>query len=295
MDKLDMDSVVCGPRFEIVKEGADGAFWDEWGVEYRHGPEKLAHPVKGLISTKDDALAYEPPAPDAACRLAQLRELVQRYKGRRTICFHHRVAFMWSAYLMGLDQLLAAMLLDPELVGLLMDKVLEANMAVVRNAVRAGAEVIVLGDDYAHNFGPMMSPALFREFILPRLRKMIAMIHAEGAFCIKHTDGNIYSLLDMILDAGPDGLNPIEPVAGMELRKVKQLAGRRVCLIGNIDCARLLPHGAPQEVRAAVRQAIADAGAGGGYMVSSSNSIHSSCKAENLIAMVEAAKEFGAY
>ena len=48
----------------------------------------------------------------------------------------------------------------------------------------------------------------------------------EGALCIKHTDGNIYLLLDMIVSAGPDGLNPIEPVAGMELSKVKELVGR---------------------------------------------------------------------
>ena len=109
---------------------------------------------------------------------------------------------------------------------------------------------------------------------------MVDMIHEEGAMCIKHSDGNLYSLLEMIVGAGPDGLNPIEPVAGMEMAKVKQLVGDRVCLVGNIDCAHLLPNGTVEEVRAAVRQAIADAGAGGGLMISSSNiltPISSSC------------------
>jgi uroporphyrinogen decarboxylase len=243
----------------------------------------------------EDARTYRPPDLDAVCRLETLRELVRRYKGRRAVCLQHRAAFMWSAYLMGLDNLLASMVADRKLAELVMDKVLEANMKVAQNAIRAGADIVMLGDDFAHNHGPMMSPALFKELILPRLRKMIAMIHDEGAFCIKHTDGNIYTLLDMILDAGPDGLHPIEPVAGMELREVKRLAGHRVCLAGNIDCAHLLPHGSPEAVREAVRQAIADAGEGGGYMVSSSNSVHSSCKAQNLIAMVEAAKQYGSY
>ena len=81
--------------------------------------------------------------------------------------------------------------------------------ALARFLVRAGAEVIILGDDYAHNFGPLMSPAIFGEFIQPRLKKMIDMIHEEGAYCIKHTDGNIYPLLDMIVSAGPDAVNPI--------------------------------------------------------------------------------------
>ena len=176
-----------------------------------------------------------------------------------------------------------------------MDKVLEANMGVVRNAIRAGAEVIVLGDDYAHNFGPLMSPAMFERFITPRDKRMIDLIHAEGAFCIKHTDGNIYSILDLLVATGPDAVNPIEPVAGMELKKVKALVGDKVCIAGNIDCGRLLSHGAVEGVREAVRRAIADAAGGGGFILTSSNSIHSSCKPENFVAMIEACREFGAY
>ncbi len=78
----------------------------------------------------------------------------------------------------------------------------------------------------------------------------------------------------MIVSARPDGINPIEPVAGMQLKRVKELVGDKVCIIGNIDCAHLLPHGSPEDVRAAVRQAIADAAPGGGYILTSSNCIH---------------------
>jgi uroporphyrinogen decarboxylase len=141
----------------------------------------------------------------------------------------------------------------------------------------------------------MMSPEHFRQFILPPLTRMITMIHEEGALCIKHSDGDLYPLLDMIVSAGPDGINPIEPVAGMELKRVKQLIGHQVCVTGNIDCARLLPHGRPEEVRASVRQAISDAAPGGGYILTSSNSIHSSCNPENFVAMVRACHEFGRY
>jgi len=99
----------------------------------------------------------------------------------------------------------------------------------------------------------------------------------------------------MIISAGPDGLNPIEPVAGMELAKVKELVGDRVCLVGNIDCAHLLPHGSAEDVCLAVRQAIADGGRDGGYILSSSNSIHSSCDPKNFVAMIEACRDFGVY
>jgi len=295
MDRMGMDGVVGGATFETVRQYEDGSYEDVWGVTYKPGPELMDHPVQGPIRTMADARAYTPPDPEAPGRLRAFRDLVSRYKGKRAVVFGHRAAFMWSAYLMGLDNLLAAFLVEPELANCVMDKVLEANMAVVRDAIRAGADVVILGDDYAHNAGPLMSPDLFRVSVLPRLTKMIAMIHDEGAFCVKHTDGNIYPLLEMLVSAGPDGVNPFEPVAGMELKKAKELIGGRVCLMGNIDCAHLLPGGTPDEVRETVKQAIADAGEGGGFILSSSNSVHSSCRPENFVAMVEAGREYGLY
>ena len=140
-----------------------------------------------------------------------------------------------------------------------------------------------------------MSPELFGQMILPRLKRMVEVIHEEGALVIKHSDGNIYPILEAIASCGADGLNPIEPVVGMDLATTKKLVGDRVALVGNVDCGQLLSHGTIQEVRQAVRKCIADAGPGGGYLLCSSNSIHSSCKPENLVAMVKAGLEFGTY
>jgi uroporphyrinogen decarboxylase len=293
MDRLGFDGVGCGASFRTVETHADGSYVDEWGVTYKPGPEAVAHPLAGPVASLADAEAYRAPDPDAPHRLGRLPELVSRYRGRRAICFHHRAAFMWSAYLRGIDNLLADFLVEPDLAALLLDKVLAANMRVVQNAIRAGAEVIILGDDYAHNTAPLVSPAVFREFIAPRLARMVALIREEGAFCIKHSDGHLYPILEELVATGPHGLNPIEPVAGMTLAEAKARVGDRVCLVGNIDCAHLLPHGSEEEVRQAVRRAIADAGPGG-YILSSSNSIHSSCRPENVLAMLAAAREFGA-
>jgi uroporphyrinogen decarboxylase len=293
MDRLGMDAVSCGVKFQQVEERGPEHWLDEWGVLYQRGPEALDHPVQGPVANWDDLRRYNPPDPDAPHRLGVLPDLVARYKGRRAILFHQRAAFMWSAYLHGIDNLLLNMLAEPDFACALMDMVLEVNLAVVRRAVRAGAEVVVLGDDYASNHGPMMSPALFDAMILPRLKKMVDTIHEEGALAVKHSDGNLYPILDSIVASGADGLNPIEPIAGMDLKTTKARVGNRMALIGNIDCAHLLPFGTTEDVRQAVRQAIADAAPGGGFLISSSNSIHSSCKPENLVAMVQAAHEFG--
>ncbi len=296
MDRMDMDGVGCGASFRVVAENSDGTYVDEWGVTYSSGGvEAVAHPLRGPVSSMADARSFTPPGPDAPHRIEKLRDLVSRYKGKRAICFHHRAAFMWSAYLMGLDNLLAALASELDFAEYLMDKVLDTNMQIVRNAIRAGAEVIVLGDDYAHNHGPLFSPDMFRRLILPRLARMVQMIRDEGALCVKHSDGNIYPLLDMIVSTGCHGLNPIEPVAGMDLATVKRLVGDRVCLLGNIDCGELLSHGSEEQVEEAVRQAIADAAAGGGFILSSSNSIHSSVNPRNFAAMLRAGRKYGSY
>ena len=295
MDRLGMDSVGCGVRYDPIDEHPDGTWVDEWGVTYKKGPEVLSHPIAGPIETMADLRGYQPPDPDAEHRLGDLPDVVARYKGRRAIIFHQRVAFMWSAYLHGLDNLLADLLLDPTFTEALLDMVLEVHLATARRAVRAGAEVIVLGDDYAHNHGPMMSPDVFDRFILPRLTRMVEVIHEEGGLVIKHSDGNMYPLLESMVASGADALNPIEPVAGMDLATTKRRLAGRMAMVGNVDCGHLLSHGTVEEVRQAVRQCMLDGGPGGGYLMCSSNSIHSSVNPANLVAMVEAGLEFGRY
>jgi uroporphyrinogen decarboxylase len=99
----------------------------------------------------------------------------------------------------------------------------------------------------------------------------------------------------MILETGVDAINPLEPVAGMDIARVKQRYGERVCLIGNIDCGDLLCSHTPEKVTAVVRETIRQGGEKGGYILSSSNTIHSSVKPENYRAMIEAGHRFGSY
>jgi len=269
MDRMGYDGVGCGAAFDRIEEFPDGSYRDEWGVIYKPGTEAVDHPVTGPISCMADAEAYEPPDPEAPGRLGKLPGIVERFQGKR------------------------ALLSEPELAVTVLDKVLSVNMAVVRRAIRAGAEVIILGDDYAANAAPLFSPEIFREFIAPRLTAMIRMIHDEGAQVIKHSDGNLYPILDDIVACGPDALNPIEPVAGMTLTETRRRVGPSLCLCGNIDCGELLSHGRPEAVSAAVKQAMHDGGAQGPFILTSSNSIHSSCNPENVRAMLEAGRTFG--
>jgi uroporphyrinogen decarboxylase len=294
-DAMDFDGVSTAFHFDTVRRFPDGSYADEWGVIFKPSAEMIDHPLRGPIQSKDDLKSYTPPDPDAPQRLGKLPELVTRFKGKRAILFRHRAAFMWSVFLRGFENLLMDFLLEPEFAHELMDKVLGMSLRVARNAIRAGADAIVIADDYAGNQGPFFSPAVAREFVIPRLKRMVDAIHEEGGKVIKHSDGNLLPILDQIVAVGVDGLNPIEPLAGMHMGEMKRQYGARLCLIGNIDCGHLLPHGTAEEVEAAVMDCIAQAGSGGGLILSSSNSIHSSVNPANYLAMIKATRKFGCY
>ena len=294
-EAMDFEGISTVYQFDKVREFSDGSYMDEWGVIFKPSPETIDHPLRGPIQSKDDLKEYTPPDPDAPQRLGRLPELVARFKGKRAIIFRHRAAFMWSVFLRGFENILMDFLLDPEFAHELLDKVLAMSLRVARNAIRAGADAIVIADDYAGNDRPFFSPAIAREFVIPRLKRMVDAIHEEGGRVIKHSDGNLMPILDQIVATGVGALNPIEAMAGMDIGELKRKYGNRIALIGNIDCGQLLSHGTVEEVEAAVKDCIAHAAPGGGFILSSSNAIHSSVNPENYRAMIAAARLYGQY
>jgi uroporphyrinogen decarboxylase len=177
----------------------------------------------------------------------------------------------------------------------LVEVCLSYDIPAMQRMVACGMDVVVFGDDYADKNSTLMSPRHFKQFILPGLKRCVDAAHEAGAYVVKHTDGNIMAILDMIVGTGIDALNPLEPQAGMDIARIKEQYGDRIALVGNIDCGYLLSQAPAEEVREITRYTIQVAAPGGGYCLSSSNSIHSSVKPENLMAMVETLRECGEY
>ena len=269
---------------------------DEWGVIWGTTDHGIPYPVSGPIRTAEDLKGYTPPDPEADYRLAALRSAVQRFKGRRAIVFLTHDAFEFPHYLRGgMDQLLMDYVDRPQLAHALAEMTLDFKIRLMQRAIAAGADVVVSGDDYAGRMGPLMSPKHFREFVLPYLQRSVQAAHEAGALYIKHTDGDIWRLIDLLVEAGIDALDPLEPIARMDIGEVKRRYGQRLALIGNIDCTELLPHGSLADVEAAVQETIAKAAPGGGYVLASSNSIHPGVNPQNYRTMVETARRWGNY
>jgi uroporphyrinogen decarboxylase len=211
------------------------------------------------------------------------------------VIVHLNDVFTLPRYLMGMQELLMAIINQPELVRALVEMSVDINLALAREVAARGIQVVYTGDDYAYNQGPLMSPKHFQELFYPGLKRVIRGFKDLGLFVIKHSDGNLWPILDMIIDSGIDCLDPIDPLGGMDLAEVKAKYGHRVALKGNVDCAQLLSFGTPDQVRAATREALEKGMPGGGFILSSSNSIHSSVLPENYAAMLETWQEHGVY
>ncbi len=184
---------------------------------------------------------------------------------------------------------------NPEFVHAIARLTLDFNLQMLEMLAEAGIDVLIIEDDIASSKAPLISPAYFKEFVNPYNKKVVERAHEIGLKVIRHSDGNLWPLLDTLLETGYDGLNPLEPQGGMDLKRVKEYCGDKLCLLGNIDCIELLPEGTPQEVDAAVKQAIEDAAEGGGLVICSSNSLHPGVSPENCIAMFEAVIKYGNY
>ncbi len=283
-------------RGRTILTGTRQVVRDEWGIIWGITDFGIPYPIDGPIKEPADFKTYTPPDPEAPHRLKSLREAVKKFKGRRAIVFLTHDGFEFPHYLRGgMENLLLDYYDNPRLAHELAEMVIDYKVRLMRKAIREGADAVVSGDDYANQHGTVMSPQHFREFVLPYLKRSIDAAHDEGVPFIKHTDGNIWAILDDLVQAGIDALDPIEPAAGMDIGEVKAKYGDRIAVIGNVDCSFVLTRGTVEEVEEAVKETIAKASPGGGHILASSNSIHPAVKPENYKAMVEAARKYGRY
>ncbi len=267
----------------------------EWG-EIRRVTSNMETPIDGIIRTSEDLNEFEIPDPEKPGRIDPVREAVG-VLGENTPVFallHDAFELPWMMR-GSIPRLVSDYHRDPGMARRLARIATDFNIEMAKIVLDEGAAGIVTGDDYAFASGPFMKPEHFSRYVYPYLRELIRCVHRRGASFIKHTDGMIWPILDMILDAGPDVLNPIQTEAGMVLPAVKDAVGSRLALMGNVDCGEVLHYGTPRDVDAEVERCMREGGPGGGFILSSSNTIYAGTPSGNMIAMLDSLRKRGRY
>ena len=275
-ESLAMDNifyVLRAPVFAETGVGADGRAF------YGHGQ----------ITTEADLERMVLPDPHDDALFAEAAAFAEQ-KGDYAAWLVTRVGVFSTIISMGLECFSIALHENRSLVERVLDRYTDWTVAVAERVSTLGFDVYVSTDDMAFKTAPFFSPQVFRELVLPRYRRVAQVLTLPW---IVHSDGNLLPFVDDLLTLGIAGLHPNEKGA-MDICAMKRDYGDRLCLLGNVDLD-LLGRGTPDEVDAEVRGLIRDIAPGGGYIVTSGNSLASYLKPENCRAMSQAVRNYGQY
>ena len=222
----------------------------------------------------------------------EARQFIDTYGNKDLALFCGlRPGMMNTIYSMGWMGFSIALAENVQLVETIFDRYIDWNCELVEKLQSIGFDFFVAYDDIAYNSGPMFSPQVLRELFLPRFRRLADVFTIPWVY---HSDGDLSRIFDDLLTLGMDGMNPFQPPM-MDIESYKKEYGDRICIWGNIDLVYTLSQGSTAEVDAEVKERIKKLAPGGGYILSSANSITEFCKPENVLAMVDARNKYGNY
>jgi len=203
----------------------------------------------------------------------------------------------WGLY--GLDRFLVDLKRRPEVPCAIMDCLTElyiANVTCVLEAADGLIDMVYTYDDVGIQSGLMMSPQMWRAFVLPRHQRLNATIRRYPVKIMYHSCGAVYPLIGAFADEmGIDMLNPLQPrAAGMDLAQIKREFGARLAFHGGIDIQYTLPYGSPEGVQAEVRERCQVLGRDGGYICASAHRIQADTPLKNILALYTTRRELDA-
>ena len=195
----------------------------------------------------------------------------------------------------GLDQFSYYLADCPEVIAEALEAITAASIAKIKLVYEQTKDLperpqaIFLGEDIAFKTATIFAPRFLRAEFFPRIKRITEACHQYGWKVMFHSDGYLMEILDDLVAAGIDLLNPIETAAGMEIKEIHRRHPDLI-LAGGIDVSGLLPFGKPSEVKDAVIRAIEDAE--GRIMIGSSTELHAGVPLENVLALYETALDY---
>ncbi len=243
----------------------------------------------GMIHNESDIQKIKLPDPNDDDLYTEAKTFVEQ-KDDYCCWFVTRIGIFPTILSMGMENFSVSLFENRSFVEKVLDIYCNWSITVAERVCKMGFDVYVSTDDMAFKSGTFFSPKIFRELVLPYYKRIAEKINIPWVI---HTDGNISAFLDDLIDLGISGLHPIEKGA-MDIYEVKKRYGNCICLLGNVDL-NILGEGTPEQVKAEVRSLIKNVAPGGGYIVTSGNSLAGYLKPENVLALSEAVQEYGKY
>jgi len=318
LDRFDIDlRFIEGPEYvgPPLASSDDGTTGDIWGVERRGVTvdtdggretyhEVLKYPLADAQSVEEINNYEGWPSPDcldystieAQCDAVREKGRVVVFMGDRL----NRIAQLKPAmYLRGIEQIMVDLVINPEIAKAIISNIRRFYATYTQRIVEAAngkLDIILTGDDFGGQNGPLVSPDMWVEFLGDGFEEYCRLAKAGGARVMHHTCGSVVPIIPEMIERGLDVLQSLQPEAeGMDPEMLKENFGDRLAFHGGISIQKTMPFATPAEVRREVADKIQTLGRSGGYILSTSHNIQADAPIENLLALLEAHKEFGRY
>ena len=226
----------------------------------------------------------------------ELKENISRWRGETDYFIFALVngGFARTLAFMGFERFMLSVRLERAFLQETMQRFTEKMVKEGEAALNGGAHGIIIADDIAYQKGTYLSVAHLHELYFSNIRGHVERLKAKGAVFF-HSDGNINNVLSELVVVGFDGLQGLEPGAGMDLAQVKTLYGKKLCFMGNLDLSLLDPAVSTEALHTAVNSTIQAGKEGGRYIFGTCGGLHKSLSVEQVLKMFHFALEAGIY
>lgn len=318
LDEHDIDlryiegPVFIGPPLRVFE---DGSSEDIWGVRRKAVTvtmtdgaevyEEVAQSPLASATTVEEVNSYNHwPSPDwfdYSPIESQCDEIIRR---GRVVVFQgdrmNRLAQLKPAmYIRGVEQILMDMTMEPEIAEAVFAKIRRFYLAYadrIFEAAKGKIDLILTGDDFGSQNGPLVSPQMWTRFLGDGFAEYVALAKNHNVKVMHHTCGSVRPIIPLMMERGLDVLQSIQPEASnMDPETLKREFGDRLAFHGGISIQRTMPFGTPQDVRNEVLDRMQSLGAGGGYILCTSHNIQADTPLENLEALLRAYAECATY
>ncbi len=279
-----------GPDIPLKNKSAN--YRTVFGVE-RDGlgyGQPLHHPLEE--ATLKEIKEFPWPRPDWI-DVSKIKDEAKKYNGQYAILGGDWSPFWHDAIdLLGMENLFIKMYTEPELVDLVLSKIVDYYYQVSKNIFeKAGNEIDIffIGNDFGGQTGPLKGPELFERFIYPHLKRLVDLGHSYGLKVQMHCCGGVYELIPLMIKAGLDALHALQPDCnGMDLSRLKSEFGDQLVLNGGIDSKDVLINGSVEYVKEQTRKVLDIMTPGGRYIAGASHdTILEETQVENVLAMFD--------
>lgn len=300
LKRFNVDTRYIYPKLESLQETFPTLSVDAWGIKRRFTGYyyDLIEDGSPLVNAESvyDVNSYGWPKPEElGFDVDYMVEQGERFSSETyAIVFPYVIvgSFAHAMLLRGFKQFLSDLILRPKVAEAILDNITNIMVKCIKKFIAPVGkylDAIFFGDDLGTQTSPIISPQIYNRFVKPRHAKIVeAFKSISKAKVIIHSDGSIFPLLSGFIDAGIDGINPVQVSAkNMDSRRLKENFGEKLVFWGGIDTQHVLPFGKPENVVEEVRRRVHDLARGGGYILASVHNIQPLTPPENIIIMFD--------